>query len=72
MKVTRPVYGVKWRSTSNPTPIEIDWLTTRTQQKDNQQAHGFAPLALIARASRFGDAAGGINTGGTIGRGGEV
>jgi len=27
---------------------------------------------LIARASRFGDAAGGINTGGTIGRGGEA
>jgi hypothetical protein len=44
----------------------------QTQQKDNQQAHGFAPLALIARASRFGDAAGGINTGGTIGRGREV
>jgi hypothetical protein len=45
MKVTRPVYGVVFRSTSNPTPIEIDWLTTRLIRKTTSKRMG-RPLGV--------------------------
>jgi hypothetical protein len=67
MKVTRPVYGVVLRSTSNPTPIEIDWLTTRLIRKTTSKRMG-RPLGVDC-ALPLTTGVGGINGVETIRRG---